>query len=227
MRRIGIYILLVSVLFSCKKKSEPIPAPSAALLTSPLKNESCNTGTALSATESTVVFNWAIASNTETYELSIRNLLSNEVSTKIASSNTASATLKRNTPYSWFVTSKSSRTAEINKSEVWKFYNAGLSTTSYAPFPAEIVAPKMNDIAIVSGGKATLSWTGLDVDNDIVGYDVYFGANASPVLYQGNLAANVTTLSVTVTTNTYYWKIITKDSKGNSSDSGVFKFVVN
>jgi hypothetical protein len=65
------------------------------------------------------------------------------------------------------------------------------------------------------------------VDNDIAGYDVYFGANPSPALYQGNLAPTVTTLSVTVTTNTYYWKVITKDGKGNSSDSGVFKFVVN
>lgn len=213
--------------FSCKKKSDPIPAPSAALLTSPLKNESCNTGTVLSNTESTVVFNWAIAKNTETYELSIKNLLSNEICSQIAISNTATATLKRNTPYSWFVTSKSSKTAEINKSEVWKFYNAGPTSTNYAPFPAEIVAPKMNDVATLSGGKVILSWTGLDVDKDITGYDIFFGANSSPALYQGNLAANVTTLNVTASTNTYYWKVITKDSKGNSSDSGVFKFVVN
>ena len=217
----------MSVLLSCKKKSEPIPAPDAAILSTPLKNESCNTGTVISATESTVVFNWAVAKNTETYELSIKNLLSNESSSQVVTSNTASVTLKRNTPYSWYVTSKSSKTAVITKSEVWKFYNSGLTATSYAPFPAEIVAPKMNDIATVSGGKVTLSWAGLDVDNDIIGYDVYFGANPSPALYQGNLAANVTTLSVTVTTNTYYWKVISKDVKGNSSDSGVFKFVVN
>ena len=227
MKQIGIYILLIGVLISCKKKNEPIPAPDAAILSTPLKNESCNTGTIISATESTVVFNWAIAKNTETYELNIKNLLTSEVLNTVATSNTASVTLKRNTPYSWFVKSKSSKTAEATQSEVWKFYNSGPINTFFAPFPADIIAPKMGDVATVTAGKVTLIWAGLDVDNDISGYDVYFGTGASPALFQANLASNVTTLSITATSNTYYWKVISKDSKGNSSDSGVFMFKVN
>jgi hypothetical protein len=34
--------------------------------------------------------------------------------------------------------------------------------------------------------------------------------------------------NVSVTSkNTYYWKIVTKDSQGNSSDSDIFVFKVN
>jgi hypothetical protein len=71
----------------------------------------------------------------------------------------------------------------------------------------------------------TLMWTGKDVDNDIVFYDVYFGINSTPVLYESVVLASE--LSVPVTSSTiYYWRVITKDKQGNSSDSGVYQFKV-
>ena len=76
-------------------------------------------------------------------------------------------------------------------------------------------------------GKITLQWTGSDVDNDILNYDIYLGTTASP----GLLKAAQTGLSlpdVAVNANTtYYWKVITRDSKGNTSDSGVYVFYTN
>lgn len=227
MKRIVLYTFISLGFVSCKKKSELAPTPAIAVLQSPVKNESCNTGKILSATESSVTFNWSLTKNAESYELSIKNLLTNDLTSVTTDVNLASVTLKRNTPYSWFVTAKSSKTTSTSKSEVWKFYNSGLSATSYAPFPAEIITPKMNDVAAVANNRTTLTWAGLDVDNDIAAYDIYFGNNSTPPLFQANVAANITSLSVTVNPNTYYWKVVTKDSKGNTSDSGVFMFVVN
>ena len=82
--------------------------------------------------------------------------------------------LKKEIPFSWFVSSKNSATSDIASSETWRFYNSGFQTT-YAPFPAEIIEPKpaakvFKDI----NNEVTLRWSGVDIDDDIVGYEVYF-----------------------------------------------------
>lgn len=232
MKRLSIYIVLIGVFCSCSNTDTPSTPPTpilpeAAILITPLKNESCNNGVVISETTSTIRFTWEASKNTDSYELCVKNLLNNEVIAQIAATNYFELILKRNTPYSWYVNSKSSKTKEISKSETWKFFNAGLAATNYVPFPAEIVAPKMNVVVIPSGGNVTLNWTGFDIDNDIVGYDIYFGTTSTPPLFQSNVGSTVNSLNVPVTSNTYYWKVITKDKNGNSSDSGMFKFIVN
>jgi fibronectin type 3 domain-containing protein len=74
-------------------------------------------------------------------------------------------------------------------------------------------------------GKITLSWNGSDVDNDIVTYDVYLSDSASPALLQSNVSENALKDVSVSAGKTYYWKIITRDSKGNTSDSGIYLFM--
>jgi hypothetical protein len=225
--KIAVAFLLVLVLTTCGKKESVPPAPEASVLAAPLKDEVCTTGKIISDTESTIDFKWLAAANAESYELSIKNLLTNSVSNQVTSATNLEVTLKRNTPYSWFITSKSSKSLTTAISPVWKFYNSGLGVISYPPYPAEIISPTLGQKVSATNGKITLQWRGLDTDNDIANYDVYFGTTNAPAIIQNKLTetslANVSVNSAT----TYYWKVITRDTKGNTSDSGTYQFSIN
>ena len=78
--------------------------------------------------------------------------------------------------------------------------------------------------SIPSTSSVTLQWTGSDVDDDVAGYDIYIGNNSNPPLFSSDL--NTNELVVTVSSGIYYWKVVTKDALGNTSDSGIFQFRV-
>ena len=173
-------------------------------------------------------FKWNKSENTDSYELVLKNLESGTSTTHSAgAANQLVLTLSRNTPYSWHVISKLAASTTPAQSDTWRFYNAGPATSTYAPFPADALAPVMGANVSATAGKITLSWTGSDADNDIASYDVYLGTTNTPAILSSNVTASPLA-NVTVTANTtYYWKVVTKDSKGNTSDSGVYQFKVN
>lgn len=217
--------VLMLFLTGCSgSKDAPIPSPSKAALSYPSQNAACYSGTVLSTTQSSVTFSWTASENTDSYELDVKNLLTNTTNTYSATTFQLSITLLRNTPYSWYVVSKSGKSTTTTQSDTWRFYNAGLGTVSHSPFPADIVAPGFGQN--IAAGTVNLAWTGSDVDGDIVGYDIYFGTTTTPALLKSNNTDQFLN-NVTVTSNTgYYWKVITKDSQGNTSDSGLFQFFV-
>ena len=227
-----LFIFGISVLlFACNKKDDPpeppVPDdPVAVNLVFPFKDTECNIGTDVSATESSVAFEWEASLYTHEYEISVRDLISNQIQTFTTTGLEHSFVLLRGTPYEWFVISHSNEVATTAQSEVWRFYNAGDAIQSYVPFPAEIVFPLMSEIVTTGATDITLDWNGVDLDNDITGYDVYFGTNNPPASYQTNvqnMELNVPVSSATI----YYWYIITNDAKGNISDSGIFQFKMN
>lgn len=226
MRRI--LILFSYLLSSCGGSEEhPAPAPTAAILSSPSNNESCTTGTVISDTESRITFSWIAGTNADSYQLTVTNLLNQTQQSQTTTTTSVELTLKRNTPYSWYIISKSSKNPTTVNSNTWKFYNAGLATTSYPPYPAEITSPTLGQTVTSTNGKISLQWIGSDADNDIINYDVYLGTTISPVLIKSQ--HNSTTLAdVSVNSRTtYYWKVITRDANGNTSDSGLFEFRTN
>ena len=219
-------LLSMIILTGCggHKGNTPAPAPGKAALLAPAQNEVCTQGTVISASQSTVTLKWAAAANATGYEIKIKNLEDGTTISQTTGNTQFDATLKRNTPYSWSVTSKAANNNTTTPSDIWKFYNSGPAVVNYAPFPAEILAPAMNQTITISNGKVTLSWNSSDVDNDIVNYDVYLGDSSSPALLQGKvLESTLKDVSVSVG-KTYYWKVITRDSKGNTSDSGIYQF---
>jgi hypothetical protein len=224
-RRFAFLIIsLIIISFGCEKEA---PAPIAAVLVSPLYNEACTTGIILSDTESKIYLSWNAGANAESYEVTLMNLLNQDKQTKVTNANTIEVTLKRNTPYSWYVTSKSSKSPVTAKSSIWKFYNPGLGTSSFPPYPAEIISPTLGQKVTAINGKLTLQWRGLDTDNDILNYDVYFGTSNAPGILQSKLSeTSLANVAVNPAT-TYYWKVITRDAKGNTSDSGTFQFITN
>ncbi len=230
MRNLITIILLCTLSWSCKKNPSPEPPknPAKAVLTFPAQNEACTTGTIISATQSSVEFKWNKSENTDSYELVLKNLESGTSTTNPAGANNQLVlTINRNTPYSWYIISKLAASTTPAQSETWKFYNAGPATSSYAPFPADALTPVMGANVTATAGKISLSWTGSDADNDIATYDVYLGTSNTPAILSSNVTASPLA-NVTVSANTtYFWKVITKDSKGNTSDSGVYQFKVN
>ena len=222
--RTVILLLFGVLLIGCKKKSSPKP-PEIATLVFPNKNSECTTGLSLNLTTSEVEFKWMASDHTESYELRVTNLITNTTQTIIAAAISAKLPIAKGEPFSWFVRSKNTKVTETTVSETWRFYNAGFQTT-YAPFPAEVIAPK-NGVSVFKdiNNEVTLEWNGADIENDIDGYELYFSTTSPPESLIASPSSDQNSEKVSVTSNaTYYWKVITKDSEGNSSDSGFFVF---
>ncbi|HEY4149248.1 MAG TPA: hypothetical protein VGM41_09980 [Chitinophagaceae bacterium] len=224
-------VLLVSgilILTGCggAGKSDPTPPPQKATLVSPALNELCNQGIQTAAGESRVTFKWNTAVNADSYELTITNLLSNAVMSQLTSGTELVITLAENTPYSWSVISKSVKTPETAAADTWKFYNSGPGTVNYAPFPANLVSPALNESVNSLNGGTTLSWDGSDVDHDALTYDLYFGTSSKPTLLEKGITASKYDVIISSGT-TYFWKVVTIDVHGNSSESSISKFEVN
>jgi hypothetical protein len=65
------------------------------------------------------------------------------------------------------------------------------------------------------------------LDNDIENFEIYLSTENPPLDLEATLAANVTELKVTVSSNTvYYWNVVTKDREGNATSSGIYSFKV-
>lgn len=220
------FLLVVVLCFACKKKDPPKP-PESAKLVFPQNNSECITGTDTSPTTSMVEFKWQQASNTDTYELRATNVNTNTTQTISTSSLSAKLPLQKGALYTWVVNTKNSAVLQTMASQTWRFYNAGFET-SYAPFPAEVILPELGKSIFKDiNNEVSLSWSGSDVDNDIVSYELYFSTEKPPTSLIASITTGSTSRKVTVESNTvYYWKVITIDSEGNTSDSGIFDFRV-
>lgn len=196
-------------------------AATAVNLYFPQENSLCNLGTNLTQTESTVYFEWQ-DNDSDNYKIVVENLSTGNIIERESNEDIIPITINRATVYKWYVISIKGSNTEV--SETWQFYNAGPGVQSYAPFPATIVAPNMA-ASIATTNLVTLKWTGNDVDDDIVGYDVYFGTQSTPNVIASDITATESNVSVTTGT-IYYWKVITKDALGNTSDSGLYQFLV-
>ncbi len=226
MRRFMLFSLVLLLAACSGKKNNPSPPRPASLLT-PLQNSVCTSGNVISNTQSEVTFTWQAAMYADSYELHITDLLTEmALPVQTTASTKLNVTLSRAAPYSWFVVSRSSRISTTANSDTWKFYNSGPGVVNYAPFPADITSPAFGVGISAMNGMVNLEWIGSDVNNDIAGYDVYFGTtNTPPLLKSGVTAMFLNNVAVTSGT-TYYWKVITKDQQGNTSDSGVYQFSV-
>lgn len=229
----GTLVVLVLALFGCSGggggddngggvEPDPILPPEAAVLVTPAKDEECNQGNVVSSTQSRVTFEWNAAENTDSYTHVLKNLDTDATSEQNTVSTAITLTINRNVPYSWQVVSKSNKTTSTANSATWKFYNAGEGVENYAPFPADLVAPEMGS---ETPSPVTLSWTGSDIDDDISSYDVYLDTANPPVTLQEEGVTNTSINNMALNADTvYYWRVVTKDENGSSSQSPVFEF---
>ena len=224
-------LLLMMLLTACPGGSDdsmndplPVGDPGSATLVFPENNSECTEGVTVNDLQSTITFQWQASPNTDSYEVNVKDLNTGNSQKTDSNINEAAITLNSNTPYEWYVVSKSNDSDTAPESAKWKFYNAGAGVVNYAPFPAEAVNPKRGE-SISATTSVTLEWQGNDVDNDIAEFEVLFGTTAEPSNNMGATAQS--TMSVSVTSGqTYYWRIITKDNADNTSQSEIFDFKV-
>lgn len=206
---------------SVEQIEEHLP-PEKVSLIFPEDNTECNEGTIINEFQSSVLFQWDDAPNADMYEVVIEDLEDQSKITRETANTEIEITVGRGKPYQWYVVSKSNTIIETATSETWKFYNAGDGKASHAPFPADIVYPNVGDT--VSGSTSvTLEWSSSDIDNDVVGYEVYFGVENPPVNNIGTINSNSFNVNVT-SGNIYYWSVKTMDKTNNVSNSEVFWF---
>ena len=204
---------------------QPVPAPVAATLVFPDNNTECNEGVVVNDTQSRVTFQWNASQNTDSYEVNLKNLNTNNSSKNNSNTNSAAITIERGVPYEWFVVSSANGTTVTANSPTWKFYNQGPGIENYAPFPAEAVNPTRG-ATISTAGNIMLEWSGSDVDNDLTEFDIYFGTESDPDTLLGTTPQS--TIEATVVSNeVYFWRVVSRDSQGNTSQSEIFEFQVD
>jgi hypothetical protein len=193
--------------------------PSKAVLSKPANNTECLEVDA-------VKFEWNSSENTTSYTINIKNLLTSEIITNTTTSTSVEITLTKGFPYSWQVISTNA-TSFVAESDKWKFYLSGEALKNHAPFPAEILTPKPG--SSVSSGSVSLSWSFSDIDaNDTHSFDLFlYQDQDSPATKKiiSNYGARKRTVSLN-TPGVYYWRVVTKDNHGTSSDSGISTFTV-
>lgn len=215
-------LLFLLILVSCKK--EVIPDPEPAMLLGPLNNNNCNTAIVVNDQQSQVNFSWQEAQHTDEYELVVRDLLTNTDAKKNSIRLFTSMVLERGKQYSWWVNSLSDQKETVGKSEIWTFYLEGLQNSSHFPFPAKLISPENNAQVSLENGAFTLLWEGVDLDDDIISYDIYIGTDPDELQLR---VENHTTNSISanlMADQIYYWKVTTRDDEGNVSNSLVGSF---
>ena len=216
------YFLLLILILGCKK--EVIPLPEAAVLIGPENNNSCTTALPIDAARSQVTFDWELALNSDSYQLVIQDLTTGTQILEATFRVSETTVLKSGRPYSWWVISKSERTEEVAKSEVWSFYLEGVQEESHLPFPAKLISPNTNEQVSLETGEFTFRWEGLDLDGDIVSYDFYLGEDPESLTLKSSRLTN-SFVSIPLESDTYYyWKIYTRDQIENGSNSQINVF---
>lgn len=227
MKRFVLVLPILVLLFSCGGNDDPPPAPEGANLVFPDENSECTTGISINETLSQVTFQWQASANTDSYTLNVVNLETNIPQTISTAATSASLSIEKGTPFSWSVNSLNMNSDQIATSDTWLFYNAG-SQTTYAPFPAQLVSPVSGSTVLKNiANEVVLEWLGADVENDIATFEVFFSDQNPPATSMGTTDAATMEFAVGVLSDTvYYWRIITTDLEGNTSDSGIFEFRV-
>lgn len=224
--RLFFSILLGMMLLSGCKKDPPNP-PGKAFLSEPAKNSECTPVQSTSGTSSIVRFRWQPGDYSDSYEVVVRNLSTGAAIERVSDGTMITIPLEKGMPYSWFVVSKNGKTSESATSPTWLFYNPG-SRIDHVPFPAEIFAPQPGATAFKDvNNQVTLEWSATDIDNDIESYEIYFSKENPPNVLIASPSADETLQKVSVISETvYYWRVITTDALGNTSDTGVLDFKV-
>ena len=208
---------------------EQVAPPEAVSLVFPPNNTVCNQGEIISETQSIVTFEYSLAENADTYEVNVTNLNTNITQRLNSNTDELAITIERGTPYEWFVISIAEGTNETATSESALFFNEGPGITNFAPFPAQALNPTRGLSLPNTTITVNLEWEASDTDgiDDIVNYEVFFGANATDLLASLGVVETTTFNNVSVSSNTtFFWQIVTTDSHGNTSTSEFFTFQV-
>tara|TARA_R110002051_G_scaffold303610_1_gene372575 strand:+ start:30446 stop:31126 length:681 start_codon:yes stop_codon:yes gene_type:complete len=224
MRKVGFLFIIVLFVQSCGVDADLLEYAQKNInltLTFPENNSECTEGIIVSETQSELIFEWEDENNNNPYFVHLTNITTGQTELFESETTELAITLNRGIVYSWYVTGSFN-----SSSEIWNFYNAGPGLESTIPYPATAISPISGASISQTSTTVNLIWNSEDLDNDIVGHDVYFSEAKDPELYGTDIETTRLNDIPVENGKTYYWKIVTKDSVGNESISPIFTFNV-
>ena len=218
------FILIITfILFQCSK--DQILELDSVFLISPTNQDNCSSSIIIDESKSQVDFSWSQSLNTDQYEIVVENQSNNLQLKKISLENNSSIILDRGVNYSWWVISRSNKSSITAKSLIWQFYLEGPSIIEHIPFSAVLLSPQNEEeINLNNQNEYIFKWSGSDLDDDIDFYDIYIGNSIDEMeIIENNIKSQEVELELQKQ-KTYYWKILSVDSKGNTSSSQIYSF---
>lgn len=97
-----------------------------------------------------------------------------------------------------------------------------VASSNLPPESPENPSPSLNEEE--TGIHINLSWDCTDPDGDMILYTLYFGTTNPPELYRTAHAQTSFNPGPLVYQTTYYWKILARDSKGNTTEGPIWSF---
>ncbi len=185
-------------------RTEPCLTPGTPITPSPSIGA---TGVSVNA-----ILDWADCSNTDTYEVYLDT--NPTPTTKVAdtSSSTYDPDLAYDTHYYWKIIAKNG--CDSTEGPVWDF------TTEPCPTPGTPGTPSPGIGALGVSVNAVLDWADCS-DTDT--YEVYLDTNPTPTTKVADTSSSSYDPDLDWGTH-YYWKIITKNDCGNSTEGPVWDF---
>ena len=216
-------VIITFILFQCSK--DQTLEPDSVFLISPINQDNCSSSTIIDESKSQVDFSWSQSLNTDQYEIVVENQSNNLQLKKISLENNTSLILDRGINYSWWVISRSNKSSITAKSLIWQFYLEGPSIIEHIPFSAVLLSPQNEEeINLNNQNEYIFKWSGSDLDDDIDFYDLYIGNSIDEMeIIENKIKSQEIKLELQ-RQKTYYWKILSVDSKGNNSSSQIYNF---
>lgn len=106
-----------------------------------------------------------------------------------------------------------------SSSVTWTFTTRGVNTP---PYPPQSMTPPdgARDVSLT----ATLRWSGADIDDDPLRFDVYFGTSTSPPLALSDTTDPRYAPGAMIFGTTYYWRVVVRDPLGQETSGPVLSF---
>ncbi|WP_396600898.1 hypothetical protein [Algibacter sp. R77976] len=197
--------------------------PSSPALIFPAQNQLCTTNT--------LNFEWEAATNEDgslviyILEIAKDNQFSDKVVDEVLTTLSKIVTLEKGFAYYWRVKARSTKSVESNYSPTAQFYTEEVPNSNHLPFAPSLVKPFLGQTLESVTTEITLEWSGADVDNDPLTFDVYFGKDKDALsLVAENTMANTYVATLDAVDATYYWKIVVKDDKDASVTGPLWYF---
>lgn len=187
--------------------------PSTPNLVFPAQNQLCITNT--------LNFEWEASTNEDgssviyILEIARDNQFTNKVVDEVLTGLSKIVTLDKGFAYYWRVKARSTKSVESDYSPTSQFYTEEVPNSNHLPFAPSLVRPFLGQTLESGTTTITLEWSGADVDNDPITFDVYFGKNKDALsMVSENTESNTFEANLDTTEITYYWKVVVKDDKG-------------
>ncbi|MGC6479376.1 MAG: hypothetical protein ACON42_03255 [Flavobacteriaceae bacterium] len=201
--------------------------PSAARLISPENQSLCLDGEEVTPVLSRVRFEWQAAENTQSYTLVVVDVENQQQQQSQLNGTNADLSLTVGKAYRWKVISRQSNSSATAESDSWVFYLEGSPTPNYAPFPASLNFPAAGQsLSATDYASIDFQWTGSDLDNDSLSYDLYTGTTTQTLTLAAEQLSSENHQLNGFSAGTYYWQVISRDGQGNQTASEIQGFVL-